>query len=297
MEPEFRRATLVFSDVCGSTKLFEAYGDVRARSIVAEALRHIMSQTEKHHGSVASIAGDGVLSVFDDAASALAMANATRGAVRSEPTLKQHNVALRIGLHTGQVLKDANGVYGDAVNLTARVNGLAKAEQIITTGATFAELPASVREQMRPLRRMKLRGKHEEVEIFEVIAASSDDSLTIVPKSFDPRSHRDRLIIRYRDVTFDLGPYSAGLLMGRGEQCALIIDRACVSRRHASIDPQNGKFLLSDFSTNGTYIFTSDGHVEQLHREETYLRGEGQLSLGEEWVSDNPDLIHFSVSQ
>ncbi len=297
MEPEFRRATLVFSDVCGSANLFEAYGDVRARSIVAEALHHILSQTEKHHGRVVSIAGDGVLSVFDDAASAMAMANATRGAVGREPGLKQYNVALRIGLHTGQVLQDADGVYGDAVNMASRVNNLAKAEQIITTGATYAELPASVREHMRPLRRMKLRGKHEEVEIFEVFSASSDESLTIVPKSFDHRAHRDRLIISYRDVTFDLGPYSSALLMGRGEQCALLIDRACVSRRHASIDPQNGKFLLSDFSTNGTYIYTRDGHVEHLHREETYLRGEGQLSLGEDQATDNPDLIHFSISQ
>jgi class 3 adenylate cyclase len=296
MDPEFRRATLVFSDVCGSTKLFEAYGDVRARSIVGEALRHIMSQTEKHHGSVVSIAGDGVLSVFEDAASAMAMANATRGAVGLEPTLKQYGVALRIGLHTGQVLQDANGVYGDAVNLAARVNGLAKAEQIITTGATYAELPASVRELMRPLRRMKLRGKHEEVELFEVISSGSPDKLTIVPKSFDHRAHRARLILTYRDAAFDLGPYSAALLMGRGEQCALVIDRACVSRRHASIDPQNGKFLLSDFSTNGTFIYGQDGHVEQLHREETYLRGEGQLSLGEDRVTDNPDLIHFSVT-
>jgi pSer/pThr/pTyr-binding forkhead associated (FHA) protein len=85
------------------------------------------------------------------------------------------------------------------------------------------------------------------------------------------------------------------LTLGRDDTCHIIVKNDFVSRQHADVTFRFGNFILSDRSSNGTYVRSGDG-VVRLNREDIKLRGTGYISLGQPY-SDNPqDLIEFSIS-
>jgi class 3 adenylate cyclase len=295
MEHHLPSLAVTFVDICGSTALFETYGDVRAHGIVTRTLEHIGEAVRQHGGAVIQTIGDEVFCTFADADSAVRMCFGLRDRIATDRELFQYGICTRIGIHFGHVLIKEHDVFGDTVNLAARMTGLAKAEQIITTGDTVEQLSPSFKSRTRRLRRMRVAGKQQEIEVFQILRDEDTSELTVMPKSVELRALSMKLILRYGDETLDLGPQSRPVLLGRGESCQLMVDRACVSRRHATIEARNGKFVLTDFSTNGTYLYLGTDGCDHVHREEFVLQGEGALSLGRDARDDGADMIRFSV--
>lgn len=114
-------ATVLFADICGSTRLFERYGDVRARQIETRVLDALTAETRAHGGEVIKTIGDEIMSRFPDAESAVRAACEMHQALKDDPELAQLNIAVKIGLHHGPVLVEKNDVFGDAVNVAARM--------------------------------------------------------------------------------------------------------------------------------------------------------------------------------
>ncbi len=85
--------------------------------------------------------------------------------------------------------------------------------------------------------------------------------------------------------------------LGRGERNSLVVDRELVSRIHASIEFRQGKFILVDRSTNGTYLLLENGARFFVHREEFTLHGRGSICLGQAVSKHNPDLIDYTCSE
>jgi len=84
--------------------------------------------------------------------------------------------------------------------------------------------------------------------------------------------------------------------MGRDPDHELTVESKLASRNHAEIEYTNGKFVLSDHSTNGTFILTGEGETIHLHRETFLLQGNGQISLGQDF-SDNPTSLHHQDTE
>ena len=123
-----RLAAILAADVAGYSRLMAA--DERATVAALDAARSVFkAQIESHQGRVIDMAGDSVLAVFETATGAVAAAlaiqetlAATEGAVP-----KDRRMRFRIGLHLGDVIEKADGtVYGDGVNIAARLEGLAE---------------------------------------------------------------------------------------------------------------------------------------------------------------------------
>ena len=72
------------------------------------------------------------------------------------------------------------------------------------------------------------------------------------------------------------------------------IDGDAVSREHARIECRRGKFVLTDMSTNGTYVLTSEG-PSYLRREDIVLIGEGKIALGRE-ISEATEVVTFCAT-
>ncbi len=83
-------------------------------------------------------------------------------------------------------------------------------------------------------------------------------------------------------------------MLGRGIDCELIIQGELISRYHSKVEHRRGKFIITDQSTNGTFIKTEDGLDIFLRREELALYGAGYISLGKQVDRTDIDLIHFS---
>ena len=288
-------ATVLFADICGSTQLFEKYGDVRARQIEARVLDVLAAQTDAQGGEVVKTIGDEIMSRFPDAESAVRASCAMHQALKEDPALAQLSIAVKIGLHHGPVLVEKNDVFGDAVNIAARMVSLAKGDQIITTRETVGGLPTGIQQMTRNLGRSQVRGKQEEMEICEVIWHNST-SLTQMATGRQEELRSllfTRLMLEYRGRKLELAPATQTFTIGRDERSSLVVDRELVSRSHADIEFRQGKFILVDHSTNGTYLLLENGARFFVRREEFTLHDRGIICLGQAAAESNPDLIRY----
>ena len=123
-----RLAAILAADVAGYSRLMAA--DERATVAALDAARVVIRrQIEANQGRVIDMAGDSVLAVFETAAGAVTAALAVQQELRVSlgEVPEDRCMRFRIGVHLGDVIEKADGtVYGDGVNIAARLQGLAK---------------------------------------------------------------------------------------------------------------------------------------------------------------------------
>lgn len=102
----------------------------------------------------------------------------------------------------------------------------------------------------------------------------------------------------HRGREYHLRPGDGPFVIGRdGEACDLCVTNEYGSRRHCTIEYRESKFVLSDRSTNGTYVQLGRADNVRVHNETIPLIGHGCFKLGKDFRSDDPDLIHFVIRE
>jgi len=127
--PDFDRslATVLFTDIVGSTQKAEELGDRRWRYLLDEHHARVRRLLDRFRGTEVDTAGDGFFVTFDGPARAIRCACAARDAVR------EIGVEIRAGLHTGEVEHRGTAATGLAVHVGARVASLAQASEVLVT--------------------------------------------------------------------------------------------------------------------------------------------------------------------
>ena len=132
-----RLAAILAADVAGYSRLMA--GDEKATVAALDSARGVFrTQIEVHHGRVIDMAGDSVLAVFDTATGAVAAALAVQEglAAIAADVPEDRRMRFRIGVHLGDVMEKTDGtVYGDGVNIAARLEGLAEPGGITVSDA------------------------------------------------------------------------------------------------------------------------------------------------------------------
>ena len=102
------------------------------------------------------------------------------------------------------------------------------------------------------------------------------------------------LQLRYQDQSRLVSDEKPEFVIGKVDDCDLVVDHSLVSRHHATIECKHGKFFLQDQSTNGTYV-RDHGSVNDviLQRELVQLKGKGIISLGMDTTNDMAHCIEF----
>jgi pSer/pThr/pTyr-binding forkhead associated (FHA) protein len=109
---------------------------------------------------------------------------------------------------------------------------------------------------------------------------------------------KERLNLEFQGKKVTMQPAQRVLVIGRFEENDLVVDDRTVSRRHARIIFRNGKFVLIDQSTNGTFVSPEGGQEVCLMSEEEYpLSGSGLIGLGTLTSSDTAQLIHYDFQE
>lgn len=288
--------TIIFADVCRSTQLFEQYGDVKAREIISTCLSALSQIVRKYGGETIKTIGDEVMCTLPTADAGVHAACDMQRRVTSDLTLTRYNISIRIGLHFGSVLCENNDVFGDAVNVAARMAGLAKGQQIVTTQSTAQKVDASAEIDVRSLGKTRVKGKLMPIEIVDVLWQEDTSNVTTVSAALkiDDMPVRAKVAMRYGGRALELKDISPPFMMGRDRQNDLIIDDEWVSRNHASIEYRKGYFVLIDSSTNGTYLKIDGDEEIRVHRDEVHLRKHGIISLGQfSSQRDEENLLYF----
>ena len=141
-----RLAAILAADAVGYSRLMA--GDDRATVAALDAARALfLAQIQGNQGRVIDMAGDSVLAVFETATGAVAAALAIQQQVNAlaEPVPEERRMRFRIGVHLGDVIEKSDGtVYGDGVNIAARLEGLAEPGGITISDAVYGAVRGKV---------------------------------------------------------------------------------------------------------------------------------------------------------
>ncbi len=295
MNPSQQTAAILFADISGSTALYDKLGNELALQLVTRTLDILKLEMAVHQGILIKTIGDEIMCAFPSAAAAVEAACAMQSSVENHHPGGEHPIYVRIGLHYGEILHEGGDVYGDTVNIAARVTAITRARQIMATHKVVELLPAKMQKTAHQVMRTAFRGKEGTFDVFQIQWEREDTTRTRIGMSAfrKPAEARHELMLRYHQQIITLSASLNSVLLGRGEDCDLMIRNNLASRQHARIENNFGKFLLTDYSVNGTYIRFSDDQVIQLNHQQIVLHGAGMISLGQPFSEDPTEVIEF----
>jgi hypothetical protein len=270
---------VLFVDISGSSRLYQELGDAVALQRVRGCLDMLHRVVEANGGRVVKNIGDGLMCEFPDADRALQSAEAMQIAVEDEEGESETKLGIHVGCHLGPVIESTGDLFGDTVNIAARVLDVARTGQIITTRETVERLSESLRTNVRLLDRVSVKGRRDAIAAFEYLWQSYGElTAKAIPVA---KVARARLKIAFdgREVWLDQSG-SGAINLGRDAACDVTVSDRQASRQHATIEVRGDKFVLVDHSSNGTYVSWEGAAETCLRREEMILPARGRIALG-----------------
>ena len=292
------KCVVMFADVAGSTAMYENMGDDLARERISKALNALISITQRHSGQLVKTIGDEILVYFIDIDNAILAAKSIQESMEDDRSPETIGVSIRIGMQYGSTILENDDIFGDTVNVAARVAGMAKARQILCTQEiAFMVKSPELSNNMRPFDRLRIKGKNDQLDVY-LFAWEEESDMTnmATASSFTNPSRNEQLknlALTYETRTYSIPVDTASYIMGRGKDCELVVKGDLISRYHCRIEHRRGKYIITDQSTNGTFIRTTGGQIIFLRREEFTLFGSGYVSLGKNLDPTDPNIIQF----
>lgn len=161
------RLALLFSDLTGSTALYERVGDARAFAIVQEHFRSMEAIVAAHDGAVVKTMGDAVMASFARTEHAVAAAIAMAAAAHRDHGAL--GIGVKLGIHEGPCLavraNDRLDFFGTTVNVAARLQAQARASELVMTAEVAAPLGAVLERASTRRFRAALKGIAAEQEL------------------------------------------------------------------------------------------------------------------------------------
>jgi adenylate cyclase len=264
-----RRTAVLFARVSANERpQVEAMGP-RLRCVEALA-----QAAELSGGRVLRRQGDAVMALFASADAAAAAATRMHAYVETGGE-QARELRVRIGLQSGPVTQDGHEVLGDTVDLALEFSRLAENGQIVTSAETAASLNPGVQAVVRPLppsaggglslREVAWRGATSK------ILGAQKDATALRPTAIR-LAYRDKVLVRRRE--WDV------VTIGRDADLDFVISQQTVSRRHCDVVRREGRFLLRDHSTNGTFVMVEGEGELHVHVGELVLAKSGWIAPG-----------------
>ena len=271
---------VLFADVSGSTRLYETVGDAAAHSAIDLCLKLFCALAEQHGGRVIKKIGDEVMAIFPESSHAGKAAVDIQLGVNDMAPVEKVRLGVRIGLHHGPFVERDGDVFGDTVNLAARLTEMASKGQIITSLETVELLDPIQKMDCRRLYSIPVKGREREVDICELMWSDTEDATQLAAHHVSTDAG-DALRLVYRGRVVILSPERRSIVLGRDATADMVVPERMASRMHCEIEQRQDKFVLADRSANGTYLSIDGDREIVLRREEALLRGHGFITLGQ----------------
>jgi len=175
--------------------------------------------------------------------------------------------------------------------------GLAKREQIVVTQAMLKGLTNYGQFRTRALGSTHVSGKSQPIEIIDILWQHDTANITTLTRAVrieDP-SRASKLDLRFRGRDLQMHDLSPPFMMGRDPSSNLLIEGEWVSRNHAMLEYRRGNFVLTDRSTNGTFVRFQGEDEIRIHRDELNLRKDGLISLGQSTSRTSELFVQFKL--
>lgn len=278
---------VMLADVSGSTALYEEVGNVEALRLVSECLDRLRGIIDAHGGQFISSKGDDVLSIFTDPNAALdvgmAMFEITSGGTLS----------LHAGIDHGPVIRARDDVFGDAVNIAARLSGVATAGEVLCTQDFYDRLDQGRRSMLRFFGPRHFKGKAEQCNVYLFSDAAPGQATEIAfagspMRAVEPTERVTGTVaaLRFAKETVVCSNRKQ-VTIGRAPDCDLVMPMPWVSRQHATIEVRDDKVYVVDRSSSGTFVRFDGQPPVHVSRETMMLPRSCTLTLSR--IPTNPD--------
>ncbi len=288
---------ILFADVVGSTQLYDQFGDTKASETVALCLEAMKDATHQFNGTVIKTIGDEVMSTFPTVDEAMKAAITMQSRITADN--KQEGripVSIRVGCHFGPVVQEQNDIFGAAVHTANRMTSQAKSRQIVISDDTVKRLSADLRKQTRQIDVATVRGRLDEVALYELLWNPEEATSMLPTIEWESRDRKiSRLQLGFRDQLIEVNDRRKSVNIGRADDNDLVVKGNLISRIHAKVEMRRGKFVLIDQSTNGTFLQSVRGDETFVRRDSTELVGEGTIGLGRAEQPGSSLSIHFKA--
>ena len=283
-------AGLLMLDVDGSTKIYERYGDEKAKDLIGKSVGVMTAETERQGGTVIKTLGDGVLAMFPT------MDGAFRTLLGVRDGHQRLAVTIHGGAHFGPVVQRDGDLYGDAVGVVEHVSEIAKQGELLISGQAREKLSENCDDILRKLDTLPGKGKAGAIDIYAVL--SDDENSTVIASGIPlPISVTTTLLLSFEGREIEMKPSTSEMSIGRDPTCDVVLDSNFASRNHATIISRRGKFFLNDHSSNGTYVRRDGEAATFLKRDLLQLNQKGEISVGQDPDKNPEGLIHYQVAE
>lgn len=293
---EHRILAVLFADVSGSTRLYERLGDQQALAVIGRCIEVMQKATKRHHGHVVKTIGDEVMAAFATPTAAYQAAVDMQIGVCELPEAAEHHLTIHCGFHYGEVMVADRDVFGDTVNVAARLAEVSKSGQIVTSGEVIRSLPQALASRSRFLDIEAVKGKTVPLELFEVLWEPDEEVTALASEKMRIATRKAIMMLRYRGQQYELGDAGAGVTLGRDARSDIIIVDKLVSRNHSRIEKARDKFTYVDFSSNGSYVRMLGQQEVLVRRDSILLQDRGTISFGRPVNDDPAAAVYFEVA-
>lgn len=185
IEEKFRKKrTILFSDVCGYTKYMETWGDIAGRAWIQKHHDIVFPAIKENGGEILGVMGDGIMASFPVTLSAVKASIAVQEGLQqyNAGIDKAHQIHVKIGINTGDILVDGDHVAGDVVNVASRIQNQAGPDQVLIDKSVFKEVCGSEDVICRFHAMVPVKGKATPLELYRVAWQNEDIVLSAEPR-------------------------------------------------------------------------------------------------------------------
>jgi class 3 adenylate cyclase len=161
--------TILFTDIEGSTEMTERLGDEQWLELLRAHNTVVRRRIDAHSGFEVKSQGDGFMVASQSARKALECAVDIQRAFADRNETSKEPIRVRIGLHTGEAIKEAEDFYGKNVILAARIAGRAKGGQILVSEVTRTVIGSLAGVEFQDAGRKQLKGIKGRQRLYEVV--------------------------------------------------------------------------------------------------------------------------------
>ena len=289
-----RETTVLMGAVIGRGDLYAKAGD--------KAAHEVMERCQFRLGQAAAACEARLIASKEDKVMVLAAtpdiaadaASSMHLAIEKLPKTADIKLGLGIGFHFGPVIQKEDGVFGDTVNLAARLCEQAGNGQIILTDWTSKLLSPLYRAWLRNLDAAALKGRSEEVALCELVWRPDDNATAVIRARVEERPELLPIKLTYKGNTITRRREKEEISVGRGEDCGFVVADENASRHHCTIERRKDKWVLIDVSTNGTYVSIEGAEEMKLEHEDFVLTKRGWITFGQP-KAKAPDALEFAI--
>lgn len=283
------KLAILYADVSGSTRIYEKYGDVVARSTIKVCLEILTDVTDQHDGHVVKTIGDEVMCAFANPVKAALAAADMHEALQLASQQGRFSIGeihVKIGWHYGEINHRGHEIIGEAPVTAQQVIRLAKADEILTSEQSLQELPDEIRSRAHFVNSVEAEAYAGKLNVYAVSWEEDEEVKAQITRfkesdvTTQDATVSQILLLEYQGKTVRMDADHTHCRIGRGQDNDLPVSGKFTSRLHAEILFRLGSYYLHDMSTNGTVVVMDDGQSFRVHREELLLSHQGTICFG-----------------